>query len=104
MKRWPNLSAVSHGRLQGAGSRVARVRVLHQPRPFSSWFLPLREQEHYVYEVFNLLSVKRLELNAGVGEGLTAGSNASSSRWMILGYTWDKDEARAPLASMRPLR
>jgi hypothetical protein len=71
--------------------------------PFSSGFLPLREQEHYVYEVFNLLSVKRLELNAGVGEGLTAGSNRLIFK-MILGYTWEKDEERSLRASMHPLR
>ena len=70
--------------------------------PFSG-FLPLREEEHYLYEVFNLLSVKRLELNAGVGEGLTAGSNRLIFK-MILGYTWEKDEARAPLASMGLVR
>jgi hypothetical protein len=36
---------------------------------------PAGAQEHYLYEVFNLLKWKRLELNAGVGEGLTEGSN-----------------------------
>jgi hypothetical protein len=71
--------------------------------PFSSGFLPLREEEHYLYEVFNLLSVKRLELNAGVGEGLTAGSNRLIFK-MILGYTWEKDEEHEPQALMRLVR
>ena len=55
--------------------------------PFRSGFLPLREQEHYLYEVFNLLSVKHYELNAGVGEGLTPGSTALIFK-VILGYEW----------------
>jgi hypothetical protein len=42
--------------------------------PFSG-FVPWRKEEQYVYEVVNLLSVKRLELNVGVGEGLSAASN-----------------------------
>jgi hypothetical protein len=57
--------------------------------PLSSGFLPLREQEHYLYEVFNLLSVKHYELNAGVGEGLTPGSNPLIVK-VILGYEWEK--------------
>jgi hypothetical protein len=55
--------------------------------PFSA-FLPWREQEQYVYEVVNLLAVKRFELNAGVGEGLTDGSNRLIFK-TILGYTWE---------------
>jgi len=47
----------------------------------------LRDQEHYVYEVANLLSVDRLELNVGVGEGLTAGSNALVFK-TIAGWTF----------------
>jgi hypothetical protein len=68
--------------------------------PFSRGFLTLREQEHYLYEVFNLLSVKHYELNAGVGEGLTAGSNPLIFK-VILGYTWEKDEEHARPVSMR---
>jgi hypothetical protein len=71
--------------------------------PFSLGFLPLREQEHYVYEVFNLLAVKRVELNAGVGEGLTAGSNRLTFK-VIVGYTWEKEDAHASGAAMRPSR
>jgi hypothetical protein len=63
--------------------------------PFGSGFLPLSEQEHYLFEVFNLLAVKRFELNAGVGEGLTAGSNGLIFK-TILGYTWEKGQAPAP--------
>ena len=58
--------------------------------PFSG-FVPLREQEHYLFEVVNLLSVKRLELNVGVGEGLTPGSNGLIFK-TIVGYELDSDE------------
>jgi hypothetical protein len=72
--------------------------------PFSSGFLPLSEEEHYLYEVFNLLAVKRFELNAGVGEGLTAESNRLVLK-MILGYSWENDdEERVPQTTMRPPR
>ncbi len=57
--------------------------------------LPWREQEHYVFEVVNLLSVPRLELNAGIGEGLTASSNGLVAK-MIIGYAWEPDMPRDP--------
>jgi hypothetical protein len=57
--------------------------------PFSS-FLPLREQEQYIYEVFNLLAVKSFELNVGVGEGLTDASNRLVFK-TIVGYSWEKE-------------
>jgi hypothetical protein len=37
--------------------------------------LAVSAQQHYLFEVVNVLRWKRLELNAGVGEGLTAASN-----------------------------
>jgi len=58
--------------------------------PFSG-FLPWNQEEQYVYEVVNLIGVKRFELNAGVGEGLTDASNRLVFK-AILGYTWE-DEA-----------
>jgi hypothetical protein len=38
-------------------------------------WLPLDGQEHYLFEVVNVYRWKRWEINAGVGEGLTAASN-----------------------------
>ncbi len=55
--------------------------------PFSK-LLPWRRQEQYVYEVVNLLSVPRLELNAGIGEGLTEASNDVVVK-VIIGYAWE---------------
>ena len=43
-----------------------------------------RDQEHYLFEAVNVLSGD-LDVNAGVGEGLTAGSNALVAK-VILGY------------------
>jgi hypothetical protein len=48
---------------------------------------PSREQQHYLYEVANLLAVHGLELNVGVGQGLTAASNAVVAK-MILGLAF----------------
>ena len=48
-------------------------------------FLPLREQQHTVFEVINVLRWKRIEINAGVGEGLTASSNGFVTK-LILGF------------------
>jgi len=64
---------------------------------FSS-FSPWRDQEHYLFEVFNLLAVSHLELNAGIGEGLTAESNPLTVK-MIVGYTWEKSESGSSRAS-----
>jgi len=68
--------------------------------PFSG-FAPWREQEHYLFEVFNLLAVAHVELNAGIGEGLTAGSNPLTVK-MILGYSWERSESRPSTASFIP--
>ena len=70
--------------------------------PFSS-FLPGSQQEHYIYEVANLLAVERLELNIGVGEGLTSGSNRMVFK-LIVGWEWDtttKESAKAPSSTSR---
>ncbi|HVW25028.1 MAG TPA: hypothetical protein VHC69_06630 [Polyangiaceae bacterium] len=58
-------------------------------------FYPLREQQHYIYQVFNLLAVERLELNIGVGEGLTAASNRVVLK-MIAGWSFEP-------ASLKPV-
>jgi hypothetical protein len=50
---------------------------------------PLPSQEHYLFEAFDLLSVERFELNAGIGEGLTAASNSLVVK-LIVGYAWDR--------------
>ena len=42
--------------------------------PVGSW-LPAAEQEHYLFEVLNVLRWKHLEVNAGIGQGLGEGSN-----------------------------
>lgn len=46
------------------------------------------DQEHYLYEVFHLLSEENVELTGGVGEGLTGASNPLVFK-VILGYTFD---------------
>jgi hypothetical protein len=51
--------------------------------------LPINQQAHYLFEAADLLSVRSFELNVGVGEGLTAASNAFVGK-MILGYTWER--------------
>jgi hypothetical protein len=70
--------------------------------PFSG-FRPLRDEEHYVYEVFNLLAIRNVELNAGIGEGLTPGSNRLTAK-IILGYVWENNPVRPLQTSTRLLR
>jgi hypothetical protein len=48
-------------------------------------FASLDEQQHTIFEVVNVLAWRRIELNAGVGEGLTAASNRLVFK-MILGF------------------
>ena len=46
----------------------------------------VREQQHYVYEVVDLLSIEHLEVNAGIGQGITSTSNGLVAK-LILGYS-----------------
>jgi hypothetical protein len=57
----------------------------------------LADQEHYLFEVLDLASAGRFELNAGVGEGLTPASAGVVFK-MILGYSWE------PVATAVPVR
>jgi hypothetical protein len=45
--------------------------------------------EQYLFQVANLLAVHNLELNFGVGEGLTSASNALVIK-LIVGYAYDR--------------
>jgi hypothetical protein len=57
---------------------------------YGSLAAPLRpaDQAHYVYEVIDWLSLDHVEINAGVGEGLTTASAGIVVK-AILGYTFD---------------
>jgi hypothetical protein len=50
--------------------------------------LPVRQQDHFLFEVVDLLSVPRFELSAGVGEGLTPASAGLVFK-LIAGYEFD---------------
>jgi hypothetical protein len=58
-------------------------------------FEPISTQAHYLYEVVDLLAVQHFELNAGVGEGLTRGSNGFVAK-VILGYSWEPATPESP--------
>jgi hypothetical protein len=60
-----------------------------------SAILPWREQEQQIFEVVDLLSVDHLELNVGVGEGLTEASAGIVFK-AIVGYEFDRDEKGSP--------
>jgi hypothetical protein len=63
--------------------------------------LPWREQEQQVFEVVDVVSIDRVELNLGVGEGLTVASEGVVLK-AILGYEF---EAAGTLReSVNPLR
>jgi hypothetical protein len=49
--------------------------------------LALAEQSHYVYECIDWLALPDIEINFGVGEGLTRASNDLTIK-LILGYSW----------------
>jgi hypothetical protein len=53
--------------------------------------LAWRDQEHYLYEVVDLLAIEHFELNAGLGEGLTPASAGIVAK-VILGYTFELAE------------
>ena len=58
------------------------------------------EQVHYLYEVVDLLAVDHLELNVGVGEGLTEASNGLVFK-LIVGYTLDPADKKTVSALPR---
>ena len=58
-----------------------------------SAILPWRDQQQQVFEVVDLLSVERLEVNFGVGEGLTAASEGIVVK-AIVGYAFEPSSAR----------
>jgi hypothetical protein len=53
------------------------------------------EEQQYLYEAVDVLGLRRIEINVGVGEGLTSSSNAFVAK-MILGYAWDREAKDAP--------
>jgi hypothetical protein len=57
--------------------------------------LPLRQEEHYVYETLDLLGVERIEVNFGIGEGLTPASTGLVVK-AILGYTFEPPATLPP--------
>ncbi len=91
----PTFQPAGMAKIKIAGTVAVGVEYYTDLGPFSG-FLPLREQEHYIYEAADLLSIPHFELNAGIGEGLTPASNGFVAK-MILGYTWERhsDEVRS---------
>jgi hypothetical protein len=51
------------------------------------YYASLSDQEQYLFETFDVLGVKDVEVNLGVGEGLTSSSNSLIFK-MILGYAF----------------
>ena len=56
---------------------------------------PWHEELQYLYEAVDVLNLPHVEINAGVGEGLTAASNAFVAK-CILGYSWERDTPGTP--------
>jgi hypothetical protein len=51
------------------------------------YYAAIADEEQYLYETFDLFGVKDVEVNLGVGEGLTSGSKSLIFK-MILGYAF----------------
>jgi hypothetical protein len=64
-----------------------------------SAILPWREQQQQVFEVVDLLSLERWELEVGVGEGLTTATEGVVLK-AIVGYSLEPDEPHAPRSSL----
>ncbi|MGD0528575.1 MAG: hypothetical protein ABSE49_25800 [Polyangiaceae bacterium] len=68
-----------------------------------SAILPWRQEEQQVFEVIDLVSVDRLEVNFGVGEGLTQDSAGIVVK-AIVGYEFEGSDPRPPAAAANPFR
>jgi hypothetical protein len=64
---------------------------------------PWEHQQQQIFEVVDLVSVDHLELNMGVGEGLTQDS-AGVVLKLIVGYEFEKSETPVPLTHGTALR
>jgi hypothetical protein len=53
----------------------------------------LRDQEHYLYEVVDVVAFRGWELNIGLGEGLTPASEGVVAK-IIVGYTFERTTPR----------
>jgi hypothetical protein len=60
--------------------------------------LPLQQEEHYLFEILDVIGVERCEVNFGVGEGLTQASAGIIVK-AIVGYTFEAVTTRPPLAA-----
>jgi hypothetical protein len=54
--------------------------------------LPWRREEEYLYETIDLISLPSVEVDFGVGEGLSAASNALVAK-LNIGYVWEPPAA-----------
>lgn len=84
----PSFQPAAMAALKVLGAASLGIEYYGECGPLSG-FLPWREQEHYLFEVLNLLALPHVELNAGIGEGLTAASNSLTVK-VIVGYSWQK--------------
>ena len=57
------------------------------------------EEKHYLFEVVNLIAIPAFELNAGIGEGLTRGSNDLVAK-VIVGYVFSRRAMPGVLANL----
>jgi len=64
---------------------------------------PWQHQQQQIFEVVDLVSVDHLELNMGVGEGLTQDSQGVVLK-MIVGYEFERDEPRKEAAGVTGFR
>jgi hypothetical protein len=75
-------AVIRTGRRDSFRARRARRDRLEY---YANFWLPASAQEHDLFEVIDVLRWKWLELNAGVGEGFTDGSNHFIEK-MIVGF------------------
>ncbi len=71
---WPSFEPALSALFVVDGLLSAGLEYYGDLGPIDSPF-PASVQQHYLFEVLNVLRWRRLELNLGVGEGLTAASN-----------------------------
>jgi len=73
----PNIDlSLTDGAVSFAPAAMAVLAIRRVASFGLEYYGDLRERQHYLYEVANLLAVQGFELNVGVGEGLTPASNA----------------------------
>ncbi len=85
----PSFEPAGMAKVKIVGKVAVGIEYYSSFGPISSP-LPWAREAQYVYEAVDVLAIPRVELNAGIGEGLTSASDPFVAKF-IVGYSWENE-------------